>query len=176
METVPQQPTAKPPIRKTMPIVLVLLGAVLLIGIDGSASGAGIPRSCACNAAMACCNWACSASFFAINCCCFSKPVTCCGSAVAGRVWSALFAASFLRLLPVMALYAVEMPMRSTAPRRTSTMGIVFLIGGFAVGCWGTVSISWPPHGETRPLPYRSLRIRSGGASELCRAHSRSQS
>ena len=34
METVPQQPTAKPPIRKTMPIVLVLLGAVLLIGIS----------------------------------------------------------------------------------------------------------------------------------------------
>jgi type IV secretory pathway VirB10-like protein len=34
METVPQQPTAKPPIKKTMPIVLVLLGAVLLIGIS----------------------------------------------------------------------------------------------------------------------------------------------
>jgi type IV secretory pathway VirB10-like protein len=34
METVPQQPTAKPPIRKTLPIVLVLLGAVLLIGIS----------------------------------------------------------------------------------------------------------------------------------------------
>ena len=34
METVPQQPEAKPPIRKTMPIVLVLLGAVLLIGIS----------------------------------------------------------------------------------------------------------------------------------------------
>src|ERR1700684_2653262 len=34
METVPQQPEVKPPIRKTMPIVLVLLGAVLLIGIS----------------------------------------------------------------------------------------------------------------------------------------------
>src|SRR3984885_8231882 len=34
METVPEQPTAKAPIRKTMPIVLVLLGAVLLIGIS----------------------------------------------------------------------------------------------------------------------------------------------
>ena len=34
METVPPQPTAKPPIKKTMPIVLVLLGAVLLIGIS----------------------------------------------------------------------------------------------------------------------------------------------
>jgi type IV secretory pathway VirB10-like protein len=32
MDTVPQQPVAKPPIKKTMPIVLVLLGAVLLIG------------------------------------------------------------------------------------------------------------------------------------------------
>ena len=34
METVPEQPTAKAPIKKTMPIVLVLLGAVLLIGIS----------------------------------------------------------------------------------------------------------------------------------------------
>jgi type IV secretory pathway VirB10-like protein len=32
MDTVPQQPVAKPPIKKTMPIVLVLLGAVVLIG------------------------------------------------------------------------------------------------------------------------------------------------
>jgi hypothetical protein len=32
METVPEQPTAKAPIRKTMPIVLVLLGVVVLIG------------------------------------------------------------------------------------------------------------------------------------------------
>ena len=34
METVPEQPIAKAPIKKTMPIVLVLLGAVLLIGIS----------------------------------------------------------------------------------------------------------------------------------------------
>ena len=34
MDTVPQQPVAKPPIKKTMPIVLVLLGAVVLIGVS----------------------------------------------------------------------------------------------------------------------------------------------
>jgi len=34
METVPEQPVAKPPIKKTMPIVLVLLGAVLLLGLS----------------------------------------------------------------------------------------------------------------------------------------------
>lgn len=34
METVPQQPQAKTPIKKTMPIVLVLLGVVILIGIS----------------------------------------------------------------------------------------------------------------------------------------------
>jgi type IV secretory pathway VirB10-like protein len=34
METVPEQPQAKPPIKKTMPIVLVLLGVVVLIGIS----------------------------------------------------------------------------------------------------------------------------------------------
>ncbi|AXC15977.1 Conjugative transfer protein TrbI (plasmid) [Acidisarcina polymorpha] len=34
MDTVPQQPVAKPPIQKTLPIVLVLLGGVLLIGIS----------------------------------------------------------------------------------------------------------------------------------------------
>lgn len=34
METVPEQPTAKAPIKKTMPIVLVLLGVVVLIGIS----------------------------------------------------------------------------------------------------------------------------------------------
>jgi type IV secretory pathway VirB10-like protein len=36
METVPQQPIAKPPIKRTMPIVLVLLGAVLLIGLSAA--------------------------------------------------------------------------------------------------------------------------------------------
>lgn len=34
METVPQQPLAKTPIKKTMPIVLILLGVVILIGIS----------------------------------------------------------------------------------------------------------------------------------------------
>jgi type IV secretory pathway VirB10-like protein len=34
METVPQQPLAKPPIKRTLPIVLVLTAAVLLIGIS----------------------------------------------------------------------------------------------------------------------------------------------
>jgi len=34
METVPAQPTAKAPIKRTLPVVLVLLGAVVLIGVS----------------------------------------------------------------------------------------------------------------------------------------------
>ena len=50
METVPEQPTAKAPIKKTMPIVLVLLGAVLLIGIStayNAMTGAGRKKDAA---------------------------------------------------------------------------------------------------------------------------------
>jgi type IV secretion system protein VirB10 len=36
METVPEQPTAKSPIQRTLPIVLVLLGVVILIGISSA--------------------------------------------------------------------------------------------------------------------------------------------
>jgi type IV secretory pathway VirB10-like protein len=36
METVPEQPTPKPPIQKTLPIVLVLLGVVILIAISSA--------------------------------------------------------------------------------------------------------------------------------------------